>query len=154
MAKRPRSPKPIDVSAIEGVREAPFPGFVPLCHPTLRTKLPEGGDWLYEAKLDGYRVQLHRHDGHATAYTRNGLDWSAEFAPICLVLTAVPARSVVLDGEVVVPGADGVPDFGAVRAPSRARRSGSSTTRSTCSISTASTCAAPGSTIAAACSRS
>jgi len=63
MAKRPRSPKPIDVSAIEGVREAPFPGFVPLCHPTLRTKLPEGGDWLYEAKLDGYRVQLHRHDG-------------------------------------------------------------------------------------------
>jgi bifunctional non-homologous end joining protein LigD len=115
MAKRPRSPKPIDVSAIEGVREAPFPGFVPLCHPTLRTKLPEGGDWLYEAKLDGYRVQLHRHDGHATAYTRNGLDWSAEFAPICLVLSAVPARSVVLDGEVVVPGADGVPDFGAVR---------------------------------------
>ncbi|MEY4006731.1 MAG: hypothetical protein RLZZ221_2827, partial [Verrucomicrobiota bacterium] len=27
-------------------------------------RLPEGGDWLYEAKLDGYRVQLHRHDGH------------------------------------------------------------------------------------------
>jgi ATP-dependent DNA ligase len=26
-----------------------------------------GRDWLYEAKLDGYRVQLHRHDGQAIA---------------------------------------------------------------------------------------
>jgi bifunctional non-homologous end joining protein LigD len=114
MAKRQRS-KSIDASAIEGAREAPFPGLVSFCHPTLRTKLPEGDDWLYEAKLDGYRVQLHRHDGQAIAYTRNGFDWSAEFAPICLALAAVPARNVVLDGEVVVPGADGVPDFGAVR---------------------------------------
>ena len=114
MAKRTRLPKPIDVRAIEGVREARFPGFVPLCHPTLRSKLPEGDEWLYEAKLDGYRAQLHRHDGAAIAYTRNGLDWSAEFAPICLALTKVSARSLVLDGEVVVPGIEGVPDFGAV----------------------------------------
>jgi putative transposase len=27
------------------------------------------------------------------------LDWSAEFAPICLALTAVPARSMVLRGR-------------------------------------------------------
>ena len=59
MGKRSRSPKPIDVRAIDGAREANFPGFVPLCHPTLRSKLPAGGDWLYEAKLDGYRAQLH-----------------------------------------------------------------------------------------------
>ena len=32
----------------------------------------------------------------------------AEFTPICLALTQVPARSLVLDGEVVVPGADGL----------------------------------------------
>jgi bifunctional non-homologous end joining protein LigD len=115
MVKRSRSPTPIDVSALKGVREVPFPGFVPLCHPTLRTKLPEGGDWLYEAKLDGYRAQLHRHDGKAVAYTRNGLDWTDAFAPLCAALAEVPARSMVLDGEVVVPGADGVPDFGAVR---------------------------------------
>jgi hypothetical protein len=49
MAKRSRSTKPVDLRAIDGAREAPFPGFVPLRHPTLRTKLPEGGDWLYEA---------------------------------------------------------------------------------------------------------
>jgi bifunctional non-homologous end joining protein LigD len=84
MAKRRPSPESVDVHATAGAREAPFPGFVPLCHPTLRSKLPEGGDWLYEAKLDGYSAQLHRHDGAAIAYTRNGLDWSAEFAPICL----------------------------------------------------------------------
>lgn len=53
------------------------------------------GDWLYEAKLDGYRVELHRPDGKALAYTRNGADWSAEFAPLCTALTKVTARSAV-----------------------------------------------------------
>ena len=115
MSKLPRRLKSIDVSAIEGAREAPFPGLVPFCHPTLRTKLPTGDAWLYEAKLDGYRAQLHCHEGGARAFTRNGLDWSTKFAPLCTALTEVPARSIVLDGEVVVPGADGVPDFGAVR---------------------------------------
>jgi hypothetical protein len=82
MAKRSRSPKLIDVSAIEGAGVAPFPGFVPFCHPTLRTGLPEG-DWLYEAKLDGYRAQLHRHDGKTLGHTRNGLDWSDAFTLLC-----------------------------------------------------------------------
>ena len=73
------------------------------------------GAQRYEAKLDGYRLQLHRHEGAARAFTRNALDWSAELAPICLALAALPARSMVLDGELVAPGENGAPDFGAVR---------------------------------------
>jgi bifunctional non-homologous end joining protein LigD len=100
---------------LTGVKTAPYPGLVELCHPTLRPKLPTGGAWQYEIKLDGYRVQLHRHDGAARAFTRNGLDWSEQFAPLCAAAAEIPARSIILDGEVVVPGKDGIPDFGAVR---------------------------------------
>ena len=101
--------------SIKGAKRAPFPGLVQFCHPILRTNVPEGPDWLYEVKLDGYRAQLHHRHGEACAYTRNGLDWTGEFAPLCIALAELPARSVVLDGEVVVPGINGVPDFGALR---------------------------------------
>ena len=51
MARRPRSP--IELGDIKGARNAPFPGFVPLCHSTLRSTVPEGRDWTYEVKLRG-----------------------------------------------------------------------------------------------------
>ena len=59
--------------------------------------------------------QLHRHNGIARTFTRNGLDWSRQFAPICQALAELPATSAILDGEVVVLDEHGVPDFGAVR---------------------------------------
>jgi len=117
LSRRPATKRPIglEASTVPGAKQVPFPGLVPFCHPTLRAKLPDGADWLYEVKLDGYRAQLHLHEGGARAYTRNGLDWSSQFSPLCAALTGLHANSLVLDGEVVVPGEDGVPDFGAVR---------------------------------------
>jgi bifunctional non-homologous end joining protein LigD len=103
------------VTALPGAKEAPYPGLVEFCHPTLRPKLPTGTRWQYEIKFDGYRVQLHRNGDKALAFTRNGLDWSEQFAPLCQAAMDIPASSVVLDGEVVVPGQNGIPDFGAVR---------------------------------------
>ena len=83
-----QAPPSIDLSAIKGVRAAPFPGFVPLCHPTLRSTVPEGGDWLYEVKLDGYRVQLHRHERKPQASRATGSTGrlnSGRFAPRSLI---------------------------------------------------------------------
>jgi bifunctional non-homologous end joining protein LigD len=44
----------------------------------------------------------------ARAYTRNGFDWSKQFASICTAVAAIPARCIVLDGEVVVQGENAV----------------------------------------------
>ena len=49
-----------------------------------------------------------------TAYSRNGLDFNEQFASICTSVAALPAHHAVIDGEVVVQGANGVPDFGAL----------------------------------------
>ena len=100
---------------LPGAVQAPFPRFVPPCNPTLRAQVPIGPGWLYEIKFDGYRAQIHWCEGRAIAYSRSGLDYSAQFASICEASTALPAGAAVMDGEVVVLGANGVPDFGALR---------------------------------------
>jgi bifunctional non-homologous end joining protein LigD len=101
--------------AMEGAKTAPYPGFVPFCHPSLKAKVPTGAGWLYEIKFDGYRCQLHLNAGKAKAYSRNGNDFTREFAPVCAAAERIAARFIVIDGEVVVNDADGRPDFSALR---------------------------------------
>ncbi len=83
---------------------------------TLVSAVPEdGGDWLYEIKFDGYRL-MSRLDGQSIqCFTRNGHDWSAKLQPLVKTLTQLGLRSGWLDGEIVVHGKDGVPDFGALQ---------------------------------------
>jgi bifunctional non-homologous end joining protein LigD len=119
VSKRPRTPRRASARfapfALNGAKAAPFPGFLEPCHPTLRPKLPQGAQWQFEVKFDGYRVQFHRHGDEVRAFTRNGLDWSAQFTSLCTAAAGLSAADMVLDGEAVVLGKDGVPDFGAVR---------------------------------------
>jgi bifunctional non-homologous end joining protein LigD len=51
-------------------------------------------------KYDGYRVQLHAKHGRATAYTRNGLDWTKRFAGITKAFDI--QGEAILNGEAVV----------------------------------------------------
>ncbi|WP_395060507.1 DNA ligase D [Polaromonas sp.] len=83
---------------------------------TLVTAVPEdGGDWLYEIKFDGYRL-MTRIDGKSVqCFTRNGHDWSAKLPTLVKTLSQLGLRSGWLDGEIVVHGKDGVPDFGALQ---------------------------------------
>jgi bifunctional non-homologous end joining protein LigD len=100
---------------LKGAKAAPYPGFVPFCHPRLKAKVPTGAGWLYEIKFDGYRSQLHLNAGKAKAYSRNGNDFTHDFAPICTAAERIAAKSIIIDGEVIVPDADGRPDFSALR---------------------------------------
>src|SRR5204863_37195 len=99
---------------VEGATAAPFPGFVPFCHPTLVSKPPTRAGWLFEIKFDGYRAQLHRRDGAAKLYSRNGNDFTGKFGAVAQAAGALPCHSALIDGEVVVLGENGVPDFGAL----------------------------------------
>jgi len=42
-------------------------------------------------KLDGYRVQVHLHDGRVSLYTRTGLDWTTRFPTIAADVARLPA---------------------------------------------------------------
>jgi len=70
---------------------------------------------VHELKLDGYRVQAHIRDGRVRLYTRGGFDWTSRFATIVAGMTRLPARKLVLDGEIICAGQDGRPDFSALQ---------------------------------------
>src|SRR5213594_3155107 len=69
--------------------------------------------WLFELKLDGYRVRAGREGGggEARLITRNGHDIAAGFPEIARALAALPYEGFILDGELVVPDEAGRPSF-------------------------------------------
>lgn len=119
-------PKPTRLSATARQSQAAVNTNAPKPQPLPATLAPQlaslvrdapnnPADWLWELKFDGYRL-LARIDGdHARLFTRNGLDWSARMPELARALAALPVRQAWLDGEVVMPGADGLPDFGALQ---------------------------------------
>ncbi len=62
---------------------------------------------MHERKLDGYRLQCHVNFGVGALLSRNGLDWSDRFPTLLAAAVELAgSRQVVLDGEVVMNGAD------------------------------------------------
>ncbi|WP_437718493.1 DNA ligase D [Sorangium sp. So ce448] len=101
--------------ALEGARKGPFPGEIEPQLATLVTEPPPGEGWLYEVKLDGYRMLATLRGGRVTLLTRRGQDWTERFAGVRDDLAQLPAREAVLDGEIVVVRPDGVTDFQALQ---------------------------------------
>ena len=77
---------------------------------TLVDEVPAGDDWLHEIKYDGYRLLLSVGDGVATAWTRNGLDWSDKFKALVKAAAKLPAGCLI-DGEAVALDDEGRPSF-------------------------------------------
>ncbi|HEX4679724.1 MAG TPA: DNA ligase D, partial [Gaiellaceae bacterium] len=67
--------------------------------------------WLFELKLDGYRLIASKAHGEALLQTRKGNDYTAVFPEIARAIKALPVDECILDGEVVVLDAEGKPSF-------------------------------------------
>src|SRR5436309_592323 len=76
-------------------------------------KLPEGPDWTYEVKLDGYRSIGIRTSTETILYSRNGKNFNKRYPYIAEALSGLPSDTVV-DGEVVALDGSGRPDFHAL----------------------------------------
>ena len=101
---RPKQPRPAQTLAM--------PRFRPPQLATLSTTPPSGPEWLHEIKFDGYRVLAAMAGGSAKLYTRSGLDWTEKFRGVAEAVAQLPARSALIDGEVVAPDENGRTDFG------------------------------------------
>lgn len=99
---------------IEGATAADFPGFIEPMRPTLQAKLPTGSPWLYEVKLNGWRGQVHLNNGRATVFGRKGANHTEMLSLIAAAAVEIPARNLIIDGELVAPSDRGVPDFRAL----------------------------------------
>ena len=67
--------------------------------------------WIFELKLDGYRLIASKSKGEALLLTRNGNDYTEVFPEIARAVKALPVDECIIDGEVVVCDSKGLPSF-------------------------------------------
>ena len=67
--------------------------------------------WLFELKMDGYRLLACKAGGEALLLTRNGNDYTEVFPEIARAVKALPVDTCIIDGEVVVLDKRGKPSF-------------------------------------------
>jgi bifunctional non-homologous end joining protein LigD len=91
--------------------KANFPGFIDPALASSIERVPSGARWLHEIKFDGSRVQLHIANEGVRVFARRGNDWTNRFKKIANEAFLISAWSAIIDGEVVVPAADGTTDF-------------------------------------------
>jgi ATP-dependent DNA ligase len=75
-----------------------------------RAGLPTGEEWAYEPKYDGFRAIAFVDGEEATIQSRGGKPLARYFPEL-----QFPPGRYVLDGEIVIDGADGHEDFGALQ---------------------------------------
>ena len=78
------------------------------------TKLPDGGQWLHEVKLDGYRAIAWKTGGRVHLRSRNDKDFATKYPSIRAALAPLPDETVI-DGEIVAIDDTGKPSFNALQ---------------------------------------
>jgi len=76
---------------------------------TLEEVFDQGSGWIFERKLDGARVQIHREGADVRVFSRLLNDVTTAVPEVVEAVRALPARSLVLDGEVIALAPDGRP---------------------------------------------
>jgi bifunctional non-homologous end joining protein LigD len=81
--------------------------FIPPALAKLRSSPPAGKGWLFELKIDGWPVQLHKSGASSTIYGRIGGDLTRRFPRIAAAVLGLPAKSCIIDGELIAAGRHG-----------------------------------------------
>jgi DNA ligase-1 len=68
-----------------------------------------GGTAVFEAKLDGARVQIHRHGSDVSVYTRSLDDVTARLPEVVEAALALPVTDLIADAEAIALRPDGRP---------------------------------------------
>ena len=90
-APYPTRPKPMMASAAE----RPF----------------SNAGWIFEPKLDGFRAVVLKRGGGVRVLSRTGNDMTDRVPAVVAEVSHLPAEELVIDGELVATGENGLPDF-------------------------------------------
>jgi bifunctional non-homologous end joining protein LigD len=78
-------------------------------------KPPEGDDWMYELKFDGYRALIIKDKQLIELRSRKNKDLTGMYRGIAAAGLRVKADRAVIDGEIVALDAQGSPSFQALQ---------------------------------------
>jgi bifunctional non-homologous end joining protein LigD len=74
-------------------------------------KLPEGEQWVYELKFDGYRALALKHGNSVRLVSRKGNELTRDYPDVVEAVQGIAAKTALLDGEIVALDAEGRPSF-------------------------------------------
>ena len=95
-------------------RESP-PSFVPPMMAKLTDKLPEGDQWAYEVKWDGYRALLLKSGDRVRLLSRKDNDLTGTYPTLEAAGKKLKAETAIVDGEIVALDPKGKPSFQALQ---------------------------------------
>jgi bifunctional non-homologous end joining protein LigD len=107
----PPAAVPDSPAALPGARKAAMPKELVPELATLVDDVPAGGDWVHEIKYDGYRLVVFIDRGKVRLVTRKANDWTGRFPTLAPKFAGLPAKSAILDGELVVMAPNGTTSF-------------------------------------------
>jgi bifunctional non-homologous end joining protein LigD len=97
---------------LAGAKKAPLPDFIDPMKATLADRPFTDPDWLFELKLDGYRVEAVVAGRRVQLWTRNKQDGARYFPDLAAAAPSwIRAETAIVDGEVVALNEDGEPSF-------------------------------------------
>ena len=96
-------------------RTRPGLGIIEPCLPSPAKAPPSGPGWLHEIKHDGFRILARRDSAGVRLSTRHGNDFTARFPLALEGVSALSARSFLLDGEAIVTNERGLAVFDLIR---------------------------------------
>ncbi|HKU40463.1 MAG TPA: DNA ligase D [Polyangiales bacterium] len=82
---------------------------------TLVAAAPSGAGWLHELKHDGYRLGCTKQGARVKLESRRGNDWTARFPELAAAIAELPARTLLIDGEITALLPDGRTSFQALQ---------------------------------------
>ena len=109
----PKTKKPLllEPAHLPGARRAPMPRMLSPMLLSVAERPFSNPNWLFEPKLDGYRVIATLENGEVHLASRRGLDCSAEYPWLVEALRQQPYRDAIFDGEIVALDEHGHPSF-------------------------------------------
>jgi bifunctional non-homologous end joining protein LigD len=98
-----RSREALSIKARGRLRYRAQPAWIAPMLATLTDRIPPGGGWIYEPKLDGVRVAAYVTGGSVRLFSRNRKPVEGGYPELVEALSLAVRGDAVLDGEIVAP---------------------------------------------------
>jgi bifunctional non-homologous end joining protein LigD len=104
-------PLVLDPGTLKGARHGRLPKLLSPMQCSVADRPFSSPQWLFEPKLDGYRVIATLNHGEISLASRRGIDCSAEYPWLVEALRHQPYQDAIFDGEIVALDDLGRPSF-------------------------------------------